>query len=66
VVHASERLVQEDHRRVGGEPDRDSERAEVAVREVARNLVGIGREAQEGEDLVGRTAKSGLVGPSLP
>ena len=43
-----------------------SERAEMAVRQIARNLIGVGGKPQEGEDLVGGAAEGNLVGPRLP
>ena len=61
VVHAGEGLVEQQHRRVGGEPDRDAERAQMAVRQVAGELVRDRREPEEVEDLVGRAAELRLV-----
>ena len=39
VVHAGERLVEQQDLGFGGEPDGDAERAQMAVRQVARHLV---------------------------
>ncbi len=62
-VHAGERLVEQQHFRIGGESDRDAERAQMPLRKVAGQLVLDGAETQEVEDLVGRAAERLLVAP---
>ena len=62
-VHAGERLVEQQHLRVGGEADGDAERAQMALRQVARDLVPDRPEAEKLEDLVARAAELRLVAP---
>ena len=63
VVHAGEGLVEQQHGRVGGEADGNAERAQMAVRQRAGDLVPLRAEAEEVDDLVGGSPEFSLVAP---
>ena len=61
MVHAGERFVEQQDFGVGGEPDGDAERAQMALRQCARQLACDRAEAEESENLVRGTGEIYLI-----